>query len=95
MQRQNIIDLSLTELEKFCLELGLKPFKTKQIWNWIYCFGKTNFQEMTNLDKITLKSVYCINCGFCSYSPRPSKFDIYSKYKFLINLQEGPFLWFH
>ena len=51
MQRQNIIDLSLIELEKFCLELGLKPFKAKQIWNWIYCFGKTNFQEMTNLDK--------------------------------------------
>ena len=53
MQRQNIIDLSLIELEKFCLELGLKPFKAKQIWNWIYCFGKTNFQEMTNLDKKT------------------------------------------
>ena len=53
MQRQNIIDLSLIELEKFCLELGLKSFKAKQIWNWIYCFGKTNFQEMTNLDKIT------------------------------------------
>ena len=26
MQRQNIIDLSLIELEKFCLELGLKNF---------------------------------------------------------------------
>ena len=45
MQRQNIIDLSLIELEKFCLELGLKPFKAKQIWNWIYCFGKTNFKK--------------------------------------------------
>ena len=32
MQRQNIIDLSLLELEKFCLELGLKTFKAKQIW---------------------------------------------------------------
>ena len=32
MQRQNITDLSLIELEKFCLELGLKSFKAKQIW---------------------------------------------------------------
>ena len=56
MQRQNIIDLSLIELEEFCLELGLKPFKAKQIWNWIYCFGKINFQEMTNLDKKKYKS---------------------------------------
>ena len=53
MKRKNIIDLSLIELEKFCSELELKPFKAKQIWNWVYCFGKTNFQEMTNLDKKT------------------------------------------
>ena len=67
MQRQNIIDLSLIELEKFCLELGLKPFKAKQIWNWIYCFGKTNFQEMTNLDKKTRKLLE--DCSFV-YRPR-------------------------
>ena len=66
MQRQNIIDLSLTELEKFCLELGLKPFKAKQIWNWIYCFGKTNFQEMTNLDKKTREWL-----NECSFIFRP------------------------
>ena len=43
--------------EKFCLDLDLKSFKAKQIWNWIYCFGKTSFQEMTNLDKNTRKVV--------------------------------------
>ena len=53
MRKINIIELSLDELEKFCLEMGLKSFKAKQIWNWLYCFGQTNFQEMTNLDKKT------------------------------------------
>ena len=66
MQKQNIIDLSLIELEKFCLELGLKSFKAKQIWNWIYCFGKTNFQAMTNLDKKTRELL-----SECSFIFRP------------------------
>ena len=62
MKKQNIVDLSLIELEQFCLELGLKSFKAKQIWNWIYCFGKTKFQEMTNLDKITRNLLE--NCSY-------------------------------
>ena len=66
MQRQNIIDLSPIELEKFCLDLDLKSFKAKQIWNWIYCFGKTNFQEMTNLDKKTRELL-----NECSFIFRP------------------------
>ena len=66
MQRKNIVDLSVIELEKYCLELGLKTFKAKQIWNWIYCFGKINFQEMTNLDKKTREML-----NVCSFIFRP------------------------
>ena len=37
-----------------------------------------------NLNKIKLTSVYCKKCGFCTYSPRPTKLDIEAKYNFLI-----------
>ena len=70
MLKQNVIDLSLFQLEEFCLNLDLKSFKAKQIWNWIYCFGKTNFQEMTNLDKKSRNLLE--KCSFI-YRPKINK----------------------
>ena len=37
-----------------------------------------------NINKIRLTSLYCNKCGFCTYSPRPTKLDIESKYSYLI-----------
>jgi 23S rRNA (adenine2503-C2)-methyltransferase len=50
---KNIIGLSKTEFDKTIIELGEKPFRANQIWNWIYVQGAKSFSEMTNISKIT------------------------------------------
>jgi len=51
MTRQEIIGLSKEELSELLLSLGEKPFRTKQIWQWLYFRGVQSFDEMTNLSK--------------------------------------------
>lgn len=33
------------------VELGQKPFRAKQLFNWLYCHGETDFDKMTSLAK--------------------------------------------
>ena len=53
MNKQNLLEFSFNELKDFCLSLSLPNYKSKQIWNWIYCFGHSSFENMTNLGKST------------------------------------------
>ena len=50
MQKE-IIGLSKKELSAALALMGEKPFRTKQIWQWLYVQGVTSFAEMTNLSK--------------------------------------------
>lgn len=47
----NLIGLSREELTTQLVMLGEKPFRTKQIWHWIYHQGVTEFAAMTTLSK--------------------------------------------
>ena len=47
----NLIGLTRSELQAELEKLGEKPFRTKQLWHWIYWQGKTGFDEMTSLGK--------------------------------------------
>ncbi|MCH2038260.1 MAG: hypothetical protein MK137_06685, partial [Rickettsiales bacterium] len=49
--KKQLIGLSREELKNELVSLGEKPFRTKQIWNWIYNYGAQSFDEMTNLSK--------------------------------------------
>lgn len=49
----NLIGLSKKFLEEKLIEIGEKPFRAKQIWNWIYGRGALSFEEMTNISKET------------------------------------------
>lgn len=49
----NLIGLSKKYLEEKLVELGEKPFRAKQICNWIYARGALSFDEMTNISKTT------------------------------------------
>jgi 23S rRNA (adenine2503-C2)-methyltransferase len=49
----NLIGLSKKYLEEKLIEIGEKPFRAKQIWNWIYARGALSFDEMTNISKET------------------------------------------
>lgn len=49
--RKQLIGLSLEELQEELATHGLKPFRAKQVWHWIYQRGETDFDKMTTLAK--------------------------------------------
>ncbi len=49
--QSEIIGLSKEELLNMITEMGEKPFRAKQIWQWIYFKGALSFDEMTDLSK--------------------------------------------
>lgn len=44
-----LTELSKEELSKEIEQIGEKPFRAKQLWQWIYYRGVIDFNEMTNL----------------------------------------------
>lgn len=49
--KTQLIGLSKEELSARLLEMGEKPFRAKQLWQWIYNKGVTDFNDMTSLSK--------------------------------------------
>lgn len=47
----NIYNYTLEELENYFEGIGLKKFKAKQVYDWLYRKKVTSFDEMTNLKK--------------------------------------------
>ena len=50
---RSIRTLSQEELKNFFLEKGEKPFRAKQVWEWLWMKSARSFEEMTNLSKET------------------------------------------
>ena len=48
-KKQNIRNLSLTELQASFIELGEKSFRAKQVYEWLWKKNAGTFEEMTNL----------------------------------------------
>jgi 23S rRNA (adenine2503-C2)-methyltransferase len=51
--KKNIRDLSLDELKAFFVEKGDKPYRAKQVWEWLWQKSARSFDEMTSLSKET------------------------------------------
>jgi len=49
--KKNLVGLDRAQLTAELTSLGEKPFRAKQLWNWIYHRGETDFSAMTNLGK--------------------------------------------
>ncbi len=50
-EKIELLGLSKEELAAEIAKLGEKPFRAKQLWQWIYNCGVGNFEEMSNLSK--------------------------------------------
>jgi 23S rRNA (adenine2503-C2)-methyltransferase len=48
-QKKDIRALSLEELKAFFVEIGEKPFRAKQVYEWLWQKSATSFDQMTNL----------------------------------------------
>lgn len=51
MTRTNLLGLDLESLESFFSEIGEKPFRARQLMQWMHQYRVTDFAEMTNLSK--------------------------------------------
>jgi 23S rRNA (adenine2503-C2)-methyltransferase len=49
--KQDLVGLDRTELATALEPMGVSGFRVKQIWQWIYNRGATDFEQMTNLSK--------------------------------------------
>jgi len=60
LEKQNLLGLPQPKLNKFFADLGEKPYRTKQIMQWIYHQGESNFNEMHNLSKDLRQKLFTI-----------------------------------
>ena len=51
MAPTNLLGLDLAGLEGFFTEIGEKPFRARQLLQWIHQYQVVNFEDMTNLSK--------------------------------------------
>ncbi len=49
VMQENIRHLSLSDIQQFLLSVGEKPFRAKQVWEWLWLKQARSFDEMTNL----------------------------------------------
>ncbi|GBQ29567.1 23S rRNA (adenine(2503)-C(2))-methyltransferase RlmN [Gluconacetobacter sacchari] len=49
--RRDLIGLSREELTEALVAIGEKPFRTKQVWHWLYHQGVTDFARMSSIAK--------------------------------------------
>ena len=64
MEQQDILSMTLPELQAAVQELGEPKFRAKQIFNWLHQKRVTDFSEMTTLSfpfRELLASDFCIN----------------------------------
>ncbi len=47
--RRELVGLSRDEMTQALAEIGEKPFRTKQLWHWIYHQGVTDFARMSSI----------------------------------------------
>lgn len=47
----NLLDFDLRGLAGFCIEIGEKPFRARQLLHWIHQCGESDFARMTDLAK--------------------------------------------
>ena len=49
--RPNLVGMDRAEMAAAFAEMGLPAFRMKQVWNWVYHRGVTDFEAMTNIAK--------------------------------------------
>src|SRR5580698_7589357 len=48
-QPVNLLGLTPAALQEFCAALGAKPYRARQLLNWLYKRGCQDFEQMSNL----------------------------------------------
>ena len=51
LEKQNLLGLTQSKFKDFFSDLNEKPYRTKQIMQWIYHQGINDFDDMHNFSK--------------------------------------------
>jgi 23S rRNA (adenine2503-C2)-methyltransferase len=85
IERVNLKNLSLAELESFVVSLGEKPFRAGQLTAWLYVKGIRSFAEMTSLAKsFREKLAASAQISFLTADRIQSAKDGTKKYRFIL-----------
>jgi 23S rRNA (adenine2503-C2)-methyltransferase len=77
----NFFDITLNELENKLEPIGVKPYRARQIYKWVYQMGTADFGLMTNLPKglrVTLRDMF--NFGALAIEESSASQDGSTKY---------------
>jgi 23S rRNA (adenine2503-C2)-methyltransferase len=64
MEKPNLRHLNLDQMKTYFVEIGEKPFRAKQVYEWIWKKSARNFEQMTNLSietRAKLEDKFSIN----------------------------------
>ncbi len=100
MQKTDIKSQTLEELKNTVLELGEKPFRAKQLYEWMHVKLADNFDEMTNLSKDFRQKLKenCTLTALKKVEVQISKIDGTRKYLFALsdgNVVESVLMRYH
>lgn len=85
---KNIYDLTLDDLKKYFISIGLKPFRAIQVYEWLYRFHVRSFDLMTNIKKEVIEHLKQ-DFGIKLYEVVDHQKSADGTEKFLFRLQDG------
>lgn len=88
MEKFNLKDLTLSELEKLLDDMGEKKFRAKQIFKWL-SLGIESFDEMTDISKDLRKKLYDVSFISKMEIERKLVSKIDKTTKYLFKLHDG------
>jgi 23S rRNA (adenine2503-C2)-methyltransferase len=86
--RINLVGLTRAELGDTVAGLGEKPFRTAQLWHWIYYRGESDFQKMTTLAK-SFRDTLAESCEVVRPGVTTEQRSVDGTRKWLLRTQDG------
>ncbi len=84
----SIYDQSFSDLEQFLVSRGLKPFRARQIFKWLYEKRVSSFAEMTDISK-SLQQELSDTFSFTTLSIKDVQISRDGTRKYLFELEDG------
>lgn len=88
MNKQSIYGLTIDELSEWMIEHGQKKFRAQQVWDWVFQKRITDFNEMKNVNKETIKLLE-ENFDISTLNLQVKQVSKDGTVKFLLQLKDG------
>ena len=86
--KKELIGLDKQEFLQLISDLGEKPFRAKQLWQWVYNRGETDFDKMTNFS-LSLREKLKENCSISRPKIVAEQISSDKTHKWLLEFADG------